>query len=61
VSAKFTAFEERVLEKLISIEHRITKLEGKAMLWGALAGALLSVLTHTAYEIIKFKLVRGNL
>lgn len=48
-----TKFEETVLKKLLEIESRISKLEGRAATWGAIAGALMAVIGEVILKTLK--------
>lgn len=42
MNEKWTDFEKFVFKELNSISRRISKLEGKGMVWGAIAGAIMA-------------------
>lgn len=53
MNEKWTDFEKFVFKELGSISKRLSRLEGKAITWGAIAGLIVSVVAETVSKHIK--------
>lgn len=51
MNERWTDFEKLAIRKLFAIEKRLSRLEGRAMVWGASAGLIGSVIASVVAKM----------